>query len=235
MQQLFNLVTKLLILFLICTPIYSCKSIQTEKIEANKSEVVSCKKLTISARVTEEFHGIKHLSEIKEEEEKQDIDYLVAEKTDDVSRGEPVRRTVAKAVPSKQDNSFKAYMPYTSITARDSKQWEYRQMAYTDSEGFRRIGEDYVIALGTYYASQCGERFVITLSGGRTFTAITGDIKADIHTDYNNQYRQMNNRINVVEFLVDPNRISKLCRQMGDMSYGNMEGAIVSIEKIIEE
>lgn len=128
------------------------------------------------------------------------------------------------------NTSFKSYMSYKAITSKGSLQWKYRQLAYTDESGFRRINDDYVVALGTYYSQQCGERFRITLSSGKVFTAITGDIKSDRHTDSTNRYIPKNG--NVVEFLVDVGSISKKSRQMGDMSYSGFEGSIISIEKL---
>lgn len=128
------------------------------------------------------------------------------------------------------DTSFKAYMPYTAITNRNSLQWKYRQMAYTDNEGFRRINNDYVVALGTYYAKACGERFQITLSSGKVFTVITGDIKADCHTDSSHMYGRSNN--NMVEFIVDAGQLNSMSRRMGDVSYSGFEGSVTNICKI---
>lgn len=128
------------------------------------------------------------------------------------------------------DTSFKTYMSYKAITNTKSLQWKYRNMAYTDEQGFRRIDNDYVIALGSYYAQKAGERFEITLDSGKVFTAITGDLKADIHTDPTNRYIERNG--NMIEFLVDVDKIDILSKRMGDMSYSGFEGKVLKIKKL---
>lgn len=77
------------------------------------------------------------------------------------------------------DTAFKTYMDYRAITDKESVQYDLQQLAYTDSQGIRRIDGDVCVALGTGYADKCGERFEITLDSGNSFTAIVGDIKSD--------------------------------------------------------
>lgn len=113
--------------------------------------------------------------------------------------------------------SFKAWMSYRAITSKRSDQWKLQQKAWTDSDGFRRYGDEgyYMVALGTYYAERCGKVFDITFESGTTIRCIVGDIKANVHTDELNQHRNGN----VVEFIVDGRAISNTCKRMGDMSY----------------
>ena len=85
-----------------------------------------------------------------------------------------------------------------------------------------------MIALGTYYAQQAGERFHITLTSGMEFDAMTSDIKADANMDPLHQH----DNGNIVEFIVDTRVISQACRVMGDMSWAGFEGRIQSIEKM---
>lgn len=122
---------------------------------------------------------------------------------------------------------FKAYMDYHTITNKRSMQYQLQQDAYTDGLGFRRYGDYYMVALGTYYADSCGKTFDITFESGTTIQAITGDIKADQHTDAKNQHRNGN----VVEFIVDTDAMPSLARRIGDISYADpaFEGNIVSI------
>ena len=124
----------------------------------------------------------------------------------------------------------KTYMSYKTITAKSSKQWAMQQHAETDENGLRRIDGMYMIALGTYYAKQCGEMFRITLDTGHQFIAVTGDIKRDCDTDENNQRRNDNN---IVEFIVDTDYMDPMARTMGDVSFtegANLSGGIQSIE-----
>lgn len=127
------------------------------------------------------------------------------------------------------NSGFKTYMDYRTLTSRSSTQYALQQDATTDLDtGIRMYDGFYMIALGTYYAQSAGERFHITLTSGVEFDAITGDIKADVHTDELHQHCNGN----IVEFIVDTNVISNKCRTMGDMSYAGFDGQILSIEKL---
>lgn len=132
------------------------------------------------------------------------------------------------------NTSFKAYMDYRTITNKTSTQYKLQQQAYTDNEGFRKIGEDYCIALGKYYSNNCGERFLITTDSGEQFTAIIADIKDNRHTNSTNQYVPMKNgRGNVIEFIIDQNIMNNTTLKRGDISHLRFKGNIVSIQKII--
>lgn len=139
------------------------------------------------------------------------------------------------------DTSFKAYMDYRCITDDTTKQWEIQQNAWTDNDGFRRIGNDYIVAMGTYYAEECGERFRITFESGSEITVTVGDIKQDIHTDYLNQYTPVydENGIffsgNVLEFIVDTDVLSEMSQVLGTVGHHDyLNGNIKSIERIEE-
>lgn len=140
------------------------------------------------------------------------------------------------------NTEFKTYMDYRCITDKTSAQYELQQFAWTDEDGFRRIGDDYIVAMGTYYAKNVGDRFKITLDTDNEITVIIGDIKQDIHTDYFNQYTPIydENGIffsgNVLEFIVDTDVLPKVPRRLGTVSYFNyLKGNIKSIERIETE
>lgn len=141
------------------------------------------------------------------------------------------------------DSEFKAYMDYRTITSPSSTQYKMQNdpNTYTDAEGFRKYtdatGEEYyMVALGSYYTGDsCGKKFRITLDNGQAFNAVTGDVKADIHTNSTHQYRDNGTVTNVVEFIVDSNAIPDTCKKMGSMSYageGAFKGNIAKIELI---
>lgn len=132
------------------------------------------------------------------------------------------------------DSSFKAYMDYRCITDTGSMQYELQQEAYTDERGFRRIGNDYCVALGTGITNGCSERFLITLDSGYCFSAIVSDVKADIHTDSTNQYAPRGDYAgNVVEFIIDTDYADDYMLNCGSAGcYEDLSGNIVSIEKI---
>lgn len=140
------------------------------------------------------------------------------------------------------NTEFKTYMDYRCITDKTSAQYELQQFAWTDEDGFRRIGDDYIVAMGTYYAENVGDRFKITLDTDNEITVIIGDIKQDIHTDYFNQYTPIydENDIffsgNVLEFIVDTDVLPKVPRRLGTVSYFDyLKGNIKSIERIETE
>lgn len=140
------------------------------------------------------------------------------------------------------NTEFKTYMDYRCITDKTSAQYELQQFAWTDEDGFRRIGDDYIVAMGTYYAENVGDRFKVTLDTDNEITVIIGDIKQDIHTDYFNQYTPIydENGIffsgNVLEFIVDTDVLPKVPRRLGTVSYFNyLKGNIKSIERIETE
>ncbi len=132
------------------------------------------------------------------------------------------------------DSSFKAYMDYRCITDTGSVQYQLQQQAYTDDRGFRRIGDDYCVALGTGLTSGCGERFLITLDSGCSFTAIVSDVKADVHTDSTNCYAPRGyNAGNIVEFIIDTDQADNdmLCSGSADCFY-DLSGNVVSVQAI---
>lgn len=140
------------------------------------------------------------------------------------------------------NTEFKTYMDYRCITDKTSAQYELQQFAWTDEDGFRRIGDDYIVAMGTYYAENVGCRFKITLDTDNEITVIIGDIKQDAHTDYFNQYTPIydENGIffsgNVLEFIVDTDVLPKVPRRLGTVSYFDyLKGNIKSIERIETE
>lgn len=153
--------------------------------------------------------------------------------TASASRGGARSRMVAMSVPT-VNTSFKSYMDYRSITNQSSKQWKLQQQAYTNAQGFRMIGDDYLVALGTFYAGGCGERFRVTLSSGTTFTVMTGDIKSNRHTNETRQYcPRSDGSGNMIEFIVDSKAMSRDALRMGNLSCLGLEGSITKIEKIV--
>lgn len=154
----------------------------------------------------------------------------------DIKQDEP--ETVKYELPD-DDTYFKTYMSYRAITNTRSAQYKLQQDAWTDTNGLRRYGDDYMIAVGTFYSDTVGERFKITLANGFEFTAVVGDIKADRHTDSKNMYTPVYNAngkvisANVIEFIVDTSSLPRDVRLMGTVSAINdFEGNIKTMEKI---
>lgn len=144
---------------------------------------------------------------------------------------EPVIRYRQRNLPSR-GGSFKTYMGHKSITNKRSMQYELQQSAYTDELGFRKINDKYLVAMGTHYSASCGKEFKITLDSGTEFEVIIGDIKQDIHTDKNNQFVEANG--NIIEFIVDMDKLDKLAKKLGSVSVLGLEGNIIKIEERID-
>ena len=160
----------------------------------------------------------------------------------DVTEGKtPEIRYESLEVPN-IDSSFKTWMSYRAVTNKCSPQYNYiHTYGWTDEEGFMRAKADeaynieqdyYLIALGSYYGTEIGTKYRITLDTGRVFYGVLADCKDDKHTNSTNQYISHNG--NVVEFLVDKTKLNKTVRKSGNAgSYEPLKGNITKIEKII--
>ncbi len=134
-------------------------------------------------------------------------------------------------LPIEATGEFKTYMDYRKITDKTSKQWNLQQLATTNEKGFRVFNGRYLVAVGTYYATEVGKELKITLDNGFVFYAIVGDIKMDTHTDANNQYIPING--NIVEFIVDTNKLDPMTKKLGDVSNLGFKGKIIRIEEVL--
>lgn len=149
-------------------------------------------------------------------------------------------KLVSYSVPD-GDTSFKTYMSYQAITNTESAQYQLQQKAKTDDNGLRQVGDYYVIALGSYYSTTIGDKFVIELEDGTRIKAIVGDFKNDKHTDstnrYTNVYDNNGNFIshNVIEFIIDMSTLDKTAKSWGDISaIDGFDGNIIAIYKMEE-
>jgi hypothetical protein len=134
-------------------------------------------------------------------------------------------------LPTEATGEFKTYMDYRKIKDKTSKQWNLQQLATTNEKGFRVFNGRYLVAVGSYYATEVGKELKITLDNGFVFYVMVGDIKMDIHTDANNQYVPING--NIIEFIVDIDKLDPKTKKLGDISNLGFEGKIVRIEEVI--
>lgn len=132
-------------------------------------------------------------------------------------------------IPQGDCSSF-LYMDYRAITDTSSKQWELQQYAWTDSQGLRKIGDDYCVALGTFYG-QVGDRFRITTDRGNVYTVQMADAKG---YDSNGWYHVAGNgKINLVEFIVATEYLPNEVTLHGDCGVlENIGGNVVKIERL---
>lgn len=134
-------------------------------------------------------------------------------------------------------SSFKTYMSYKCITDRSSPQYKLQQKSSskTDENGLRYTkinGKKFIhIALGSYYGTTIGTKYRITLSTGKTFYGVLADQKANAHTNSTHQYTVRNG--DVIEFIIDNNKLNKNIRFMGDVSaVKKYSGKVKKIEKV---
>lgn len=124
----------------------------------------------------------------------------------------------------------KTWTNYNRLS-RTSNQWEIQKSAYTNDEGLR-VTEDgyYLVAMGTYYAENLGDVFLIELDNCSRFYVIICDIKSDLHTDSSNMYTEFSNCM--LEFYVDDN-LDKRAARSGDISsLPGFDGSIVRVSKV---
>jgi len=133
-------------------------------------------------------------------------------------------------LPEEADGKFKTYMDFRAITNKNSKQWQLQQHAWTEGRGFRKIGEHFLVAVGTFYANEVGKELLIEFEDGQQIKAIVGDIKQDRHTDPTNRYVPING--NIVEFIVDTEKLEPEVIRRGDVSWLGLNGKITSIWEV---
>lgn len=134
-----------------------------------------------------------------------------------------------------ENNGFKSYMSYKSITDKSSRQYNLQKnYAYTGNYGIRMINNRYCIAIGTAFNAEIGDYVDLVLKNGETIQAIVSDIKADEHTDHNNIATISNGCVS--EFIVDAEVLASNIARQGDVSVAKEEwNSEVSTVKIYEK
>ena len=119
-------------------------------------------------------------------------------------------------------------MGYKAITLTSSNQYKLQKIASTDKNGFRKVGDRYCIAVGSYYTTTIGQYIDVELKNGNVIKGILADCKADKDTDSTNRIHSDGS---VVEFVVDTDHLDKTCKIMGDISYiNNWDSKVVNIK-----
>lgn len=124
---------------------------------------------------------------------------------------------------------FKSWMDYRAITCKTSRQWTIQELATTDENGFRRVENFYICAMGTQYG-QVGDCFSVSLDSGVTIHVIKGDEKQDIHTIGGEGYQGVDG--SVLEFIVDSTVIPDSVKKSGDCSILGLDGTVKSVSHI---
>lgn len=218
-------IDKLNILMIARICLILCFFCQIKLIDNKNREIQALE--TQNVMLKKEVNDIKHRIT---ETEKENVSYRGAER--EVEKSKDTMTFVPFGVPTINSN-FKTFMSYTTITSKSSPQYMLQQKAYTGDYGIRMCEGYYLVALGSYYGTEIGSKYRITLDTGYTFYAMIGDCKADIHTDGTNRYVPKNN--NVVEFIVDMKAVPKIVTKTGTFSSLDiLSGSVSKIEMIKE-
>lgn len=154
---------------------------------------------------------------------------LIEESTTGAQETTTIKQKQEKKLPV-NFGAFKSYTDYRCLS-RSSAQWKLQEQAYTDGNGLRKIGDAYLVALGSYYGTKLGVRYTVTLSTGNQFDIILCDSKDDRHTNKTHQYTTASGC--VLEFYVETEKMPKKVRQLGSISaIEEFKGNVVNIEKI---
>ena len=173
--------TIVLFVIIICFSLWTHETIKELKVLNNVLSIT----INNQTNTIEELQSDISELEIEKEQLKNTIDELQEKnKTTSISIG----------------GSFKSYTDYKMLS-KESAQWKLQEQAYTDENGFRKIGDAYLVALGSYYGRTLGSEYTVTLKNGNVFQVILCDQKQDRHTDKNNQVCISNGSI--LEFYVD--------------------------------
>jgi hypothetical protein len=105
-----------------------------------------------------------------------------------------------------------------------------QQDAWTGSCGIRYYDGLMMVAIGTGWGFGVGDEIEVLLSSGWSFTAVVGDIKADIHTDATRRFTVHNNCW--VEFIVDIDKICRTARRNGSMTSFGFPGWVTEIRRL---
>ena len=124
-------------------------------------------------------------------------------------------------------SNFKTYMDYRAITNKSSQQWQLQKLAYTDSNGLRKVDDRFLIAVGSYFTRNIGQKVDVQLGDGTVLPCIVGDAKADGDTINGHSTGRHNDAI---EFIVDQRGLHSVARERGDISYiSGFSGNVTSL------
>lgn len=140
------------------------------------------------------------------------------------------------------DTNMYTYMDYRKITNKNSMQYKYQQFCTTNEYGIREYDGYYAAALGSFYTTDIGDTYHVILENGTEFDIFLADCKDDSHTDWSNMGVPITNYdnedcLNVIEFVVDTDCMSKKVKRCGTFSaldiFGGLTGDGGNIESIV--
>ena len=129
----------------------------------------------------------------------------------------------------------KFFTDYRAYNLWYTPHYRLQQKSWTDELGCRRYNDDYLVALGSYYSVDIGDRFQVTLDTGETFSVFVADGKWDADCDDRNMYTpcvDYNGVMagNLLEFIVDDILLSANVIRYGSLDYyDKFKGSVVEM------
>lgn len=128
---------------------------------------------------------------------------------------------------------------YSYHLDHSSPQYKFNQSCSNDDQGFRKSSGAYLIALGSYYGSTIGQKYILKFKqkDGSTISinAVLGDQKSDSHTDKTNRYHLTDG--SVVEFIMagrSDNNSSVINKKFGTLTSISKGGSQCNLNGKIE-
>ena len=211
--------------------IYNLNSSHISTIETlvKETERLSNKIIILNAQNLTQSEIIKEYIKVNSKNESQANDNTL--KSIDSNKWEIGDSVPLPSIPT----NIKSYTDYRFYNVEGTPHQRLQQVAWTDGYGCRRYNNDYIVALGSFYSVDIGDRFEVTLDTGNVFTIILGDGKADVDTDPTNMYAPCVNYegeqcANVIEFIIDKNVVSVEAYRYGSMDYYDLfKGNIIKM------
>lgn len=114
-------------------------------------------------------------------------------------------------------SGFKSFMPYTTITSKNSDQYKIQHnYAYTGNYGIRQVDGRYCIAVGSAVPNRMGTYVDLILENETVIPCILADQKADKDTCSDNLTTAENGCVS--EFLIDSSQLVHSIKQSGNIS-----------------
>ena len=113
-----------------------------------------------------------------------------------------------------QNSGKKSWMG-DNLFGTGTNQYAVQQLATTDKNGLKKVGNRYCVAVGSHFGLSIGQKFDLILENNTVIPCVMGDQKADCHTDAANIFT-VNGCCS--EFIVDSSCLNEAAKFSGDIS-----------------
>ena len=125
--------------------------------------------------------------------------------------------------------SYESFRCLTAPTSLQRKMQE-RFDVYTNEDGIRSIGDRIMVAVGSGFVYQCGVPLDVHLTNGKVIKCITGDVKANKHTD--TALHVWAGDGSAVEFIVDQNYMDDTTLRMGSFNHHEEYDGVIDYVRV---